>query len=571
MEEFAVEFEEGLTGITVEDLKGARVEIGPSEYANLEDWINNTAGGFSTSNFGGVDGWGQFGGGSPYNQDLQQRADFFTRNEFRMPRSIMDEFRLAYDLVARDDIVSAVGDLTEGLAIQRMKWECEDLDEEDLWNQISRDLDLDARLKEMWRELYGMSQFYCAMFWGNKSYTVRGKTKKGNRKRKTFNVKVPIAMSLLDPTRVVPVGHLMFGKERLAWVATQDELEKWDNDPILGKLCEGHYMASEAEQNIFGKMAIDAEQLLLFKPDAVWRHTLTKPAYKRWADVRLKSVFPLADLKVNLRMMERAHLIGGTNFIVVVKKGTDKIPARQQELNNLDSQVRKLARVPLLVGDHRLSVEIVTPKLDMTLNEAKWDTLDKRIGARCLMSLSVGGDSAKKDDSLTVGRAVARGIESRRHGLSRAIEKNIVDKVMAVNPDLDARPSHAFAPKHLALDWDAGFVQILLALRDRGDISRETILDEVDFSQDIEAKRREFEEEFYDDIFQTAVPFDSPQNNSQPGAAKPAVKPASTAQPKSGAAQGRQGGNDPANKVQAVVSKKAPTPSTTKTTPAKGS
>lgn len=558
MEEYAVEFHDGLdTQLSVEDLSGARVEIGPGEYAALEDWINTTAGGFSTTNFGGVDSWGNFGGGSPFNTDMQQRGDFFTRNEYRTPRSIMDEFRLAYDLMQRDDIVSGIGDLTEGMAIQRMKWECEDLDEEDLWNQIARDIDLDSRLREMWRELYGMSQFYCAMFWGSKNYTVRGKTKKGNRKRKTFNVQVPIALSLLDPTRVIPVGNLMFGKERLAWVATEQEMEVWGQDPILSKLVENKYIANGEERNLLGKLGIDCDNLLLFKADSVWRHTLTRPAYKRWADVRLKAVFPLADLKANLRQMERAHLVGGTNFIVVVKKGSDKLPARQQELQNLDQQVRKLARVPLLVGDHRLSVEIVTPKLDTTLDDKKWDTLDSRIGSRCLMSLSVAGDNARQDNTLSVGRAVARGLESRRHSLSRSIERHIVDSVIAKNSELQTRPSHAFTPKHLALDWDTNFVQMIMALRDRGDLSRETILEEADFSQDIEAKRREFEEENYDDIFMTAVPFDSPVNNSQP---------------KSGAAAGRASANDPAKNAQRAVSKKTGSTSTTsKSTPTKGS
>lgn len=518
-------------GLTSEQVwTEGKVEISQEEYSSIENWVFNTAGGFSTTGFGGVDAWGSYGMGSAYNQDLQQRADFFTRNEYRAPRNIMDEMRLAYELMNRDDIVSGVADLTEGMAISKHKWECEDLDEEDVWHQISRDLDLDFRLREMWRELFGMSQFYVAMFWGKKTYTVSGTTDKKNKRRKSYALNVPLSLSILDPTRVVPVGNIMFNRERLAWIADPAEMEQYDKqeDQVLNQLFEGRYSPSTAEESILDRMGIDSDYLMLLRKDAVWRHTVTRPGYKRWADIRLKSVFPLMDLKQNLRMMERAHLIGATNFIVLVKKGTDKIPARQQELNNLDQQVRKLSRVPMLVGDHRLSVEIVTPAMDVSLNKEKWDVIDQRIANRLLQSMSQGDSQNRSDNQQTVARAIARGLETRRHGLSRAIETNLVEAVMDRNKSvLKSRPSHVWTPKHLALDWDANFAMLLMKTRDRGDLSRQTFLEEMDFDQEIEAKRREYEEEHYDDLFLTAVPFDSPQNQSAPGsAAKPAAKKA---------------------------------------------
>lgn len=518
------------------------------EMSALEAWVTTTQGmgTYFPGMQAGLDTW-SYNSNNVINPDVNQRNYLFERMEYRNPAHIFEEFRVANSLVQRDDVVSGICELTENLAIQRMKWEVPDMDEEDIWNQIARDLDLDTHLKEMWRELFTYSQFYVAMFWGKRTYKVRGKNMKtGVSRRKSYNLNVPISMSILDPTRVVPVGNLMFGQERLAWIANEHEMRTFDKgtDQILKSLFEKKYEPSKEEESRFGAMGIDHTRLMLLKKDAVFRHTLPRPAYKRWADVRLKSVFALADLKQNLRSMDRAHLVGGTNFILVVKKGSDKIPARQQELDNLHRNVRTLARVPVLVGDHRLSVEIVTPQLDVVLSDKKWDTIDSRMGARLLMSLSIGGDSARRDDSLTIGRAVARGIEGRRHLLSRCLEKYVVDPIMEKNPELENRPSHTFTPKHVALDWDANFVNLMIQLRDRGDLSRETVLEEADFSQEVEYRNREFEDKHLDDVFlkPTLVPFSG--QDAAPGAKPSAPKPAAPRK-SSGGADNKTGSKPP--------------------------
>ena len=52
--------------------------------------------------------------------------------------------------------------------------------------------------------------------------------------------------------------------------------------------------------------------------------------------------------------------------------------------------------------------------------------------------------------------------------------------------------------------------KMILDLRDRGDISRETTFSFIDVDQEAEAKRRQLEKDVYDDVFTpTNVPFDS--------------------------------------------------------------
>jgi len=67
---------------------------------------------------------------------------------------------------------------------------------------------------------------------------------------------------------------------------------------------------------------------------------------------------------------------------------------------------------------------------------------------------------------------------------------------------------------------------MIQSLRDRGDISRETVLTEFNFDQDLEAARREYEDERYPDVFEPVnVPFDSPDKTTPDGSGRTGGRP----------------------------------------------
>jgi hypothetical protein len=74
-----------------------------------------------------------------------------------------------------------------------------------------------------------------------------------------------------------------------------------------------------------------------------------------------------------------------------------------------------------------------------------------------------------------------------------------------------------FHPRSIALDFDAAYASFLFDLRQSKDLSRETILNQFDLDQDLEAINREREKEEYDDIFQTQVPYSTPAGTPPPG------------------------------------------------------
>lgn len=459
------------------------------------------------------------------NYGPQSRAgSLFERDMYVTPDNVFNQMKLAYHAVEDDDVVANVAESTESLAFSRVSFQADDEDEEDVYNQIAADIDLDSRLREMWRELFTVSQFYVAIWWHTKEFKVRGKTPKGKTKKKTMSVRCPKALTMLDPLKILPVGSTMFNQERLVYIAERDEVEAWEKDPdeVFKRLILGKYTPSQSEIKWMSAMGLQTgatENLFLLNPENVFRHTATRPQFNRFAPVRMKSVFQLLDLKRQLRQMDRAHLIGGTNFIVLITKGSDALPAQPSEIAHLQAQVRTVARTPVLVGDHRLEVQIVTPKLDNTLLPARYNTVDSRITGRLYQMFVLGNYAAgtSGDDSVSLVKVIARGMESRRHMLRRTLEKAVFAPMFERNDVLTTPPKLVFHPKNIALDFDDAFASFLLDLRAANEISRETILSQFDMDQEDEARHREREKDRYDDIFQTVVPFSGPNPINQPG------------------------------------------------------
>jgi uncharacterized membrane protein YgcG len=486
-----------------------------------------------------------------------RQGGLFERDRFVTPDKIFEQFHVAFDAAQTDDVVSGILETTEALAFNKARIDCEDRDEEDFWNQVAEDLNLEERLREIWRELFIVSQCYVGVLWDRKSYRVRGKTTDGNKKRKEFkNMRVPAAMTILDPLKVVPVGNFLFGQERLVYVVDKVEGAAIDSvlagrntsDLAVSQLIDSRYEPDRTEASLITNYSgADTSNMFWLNPNRVFRITATRPDYMRFAEVRMKSVFELLDLKHQLRQMDRAHLIGGTNFIVLVKKGSDTMPAKQSEVNALAGQVRGAARVPVIVGDHRIEVEIITPKTDQTLEPTRYNGIDARITARLYQMFMTGNFAAgaKGDDSLKLARVVAKGMESRRQNIGRSLEDEIFTRAFKLNEKkLAERPVLNYIPRRISLEFDPNMTNFMLDLRDRGDVSRETLLGEVDINQEDEARKREREEEDgYDDIFKpTVVPFSGQPNGGGEDESEGNNSPTGTPQGDGRAGGGSSGG-----------------------------
>lgn len=501
------------------------------------------------------------------------KSNLFSRGAYTPPDHPYAEMKAARLALETDDIVAGVAEITEAFAFQGIKWESEDADTTDVFNQHAAEVNLDAVIRRMWREEYSYSQFVVAMRWDWREYKVRTprpltdkereqeqqidpltgqpipkKTKRPQR-RKTYRLWVPVEIKLVDSTKVVPVSFGPFGDEVLAWQAGKEEMAMYHQvrngeiaDSLMSTFFIGAYRASKLEAEQLGQMGVDPERLLVMNPDFVMRHTITKPDYERFADIRLKSVFRLLDLKRQLLDADRASLIGAANYILLVRKGTKEQPGTGEEIRHLKENYSFLARVPVIISDHRLEIDIIAPKVDFTLNQDKYDVIDTRLLSRLLGTLSLGSRGQRNETNVTLSHAVARNMENRRHMLRRFLERTVA-KAIVEHPKnqsapnkLGEEPNLVYTPRQISLGFDQALAQMMATARDHRELSRDTFLEFLGLDQATEAMRMEMEEERYDDVFKTQIPFSSP---NMPGNGPPQT-PNGT--PESPAAAGRRGG-----------------------------
>lgn len=491
--------------------------------------------------------------GSSIGHRPSRRGGMIERDRYVTPEKVFDQFRVALEAAENDDVVAGIVEATEALAFNKINMDCDDELEEDVWEQILDDIDLHSKIREMWRETFIVSQFYAGIVWGTKSYKVKRKTEKGNKSKKTFtNLKVPVGITLFDPLKVVPVGDSVFGANQLVYIANKDEAANIDNtlagpnssDQAVGQFLLGRYEPSRVEMQKIKEYtgAPNLDNLYLMNPQSCFRHTATKPDYQRFATVRMKSVFEILDMKHNLREMDRQFILGGTNFILLVKRGTKEQPAKQSEVNAMAGVVQGTARNPIIVSDHRLEIEIISPPIDNVLKPEKYNSLDARITARLYQMFMTGNYAAgaSGDDSLKLARVIARGMESRRLRIAQTLMKQVFKVCYEANDAFTEMPRMSFHPKRIALDFDNNVATFLQDLRDRGDISRDTILSEVDIDQDEEARKREREDKKYNDIFTpTNVPFSGQGDSNNPESEDDSNQPAGNTK-----GAGRRGGGN---------------------------
>jgi hypothetical protein len=426
-------------------------------------------------------------------------------------------------LLGASDLVGAYHEIVEGLAFQGVKWESDEADKSDLWNQMAAEQNMDALVRKAYRELWATSQVITGMWWDQGKFTVRGKTAKGNQRKKTYDVWYPRIVTILDSQRVVPVGMLAFGQEMLAWQATSQEMaafhahqrgEALTHDEVLTRFFVAKYHPGELERLELSALGVDCENLILLNPDLVRRHTLTRSDYERWAPVRLRGIFQLHDLRQQMMEADRVTLVGAANYILLVKKGDKDRPGTQEEVNNVRAGFRTLAKVPVIFSDHRLSIEIITPKQDYTLQQEKYDLIDARIVQRLIAAtVGLGNRQGASTSDNKVGSTVVKVLEGHRHMLRRFFETTLSREVMrhprndkAFAGD-DRAPSMVYVPGNISVDDANSIAQQIISLRTMRELSRESTLEYFGFDQEAEALRMAIEEVEFDDIFKSQVPF----------------------------------------------------------------
>ena len=474
-------------------------------------------------------------------------GSLLARARFQTPANVYDEIRLARDLADRDDDVKAtIGQMLATAFSDGMENHHPDEKTVELFNGLARHMNLDLTLKRIYRE-YLIAQQVTTISLFQRRQTVAI----GNEGEDETMV-APL-IGILPAERVRTIGPDLFGTAELAYVpdgklagwlqayfepstsaARKAELRR--QDPVSAVLFTGPVELDE-------RVDFTSVSTTAYRLNPRMAHRSKAPDTGETPRPLLTSSFALLEAKRLLNLMDYALLQGGMNFIVVAKKGSDERPAMPQEIENLQQVVRRASRTGVIVGDHRLSFEIITPDLESLLSKDKRTLLGRNIAAS-LLRLPELPEGAAAEGMRAELEFMARTISSDRHDIKRHVENHIYEECAQRNRDLTKGVAKLWFPK-IILQGSQYFTDYVLKLRDRGDIPRKSAVEAAGFDWEagVEQRRREVQDDIDETMAPAAVPFSSPAMGPQDNnSGRP---PGSS--PNNGAPNARPGtGQDPA-------------------------
>lgn len=459
-----------------------------------------------------------------------QRGSLLARSDFQTPTNVIEEIKLARDLAERDDDVAAVLRQMVATAFgEGMEHVHSDERSTAIFNAVARNADLDRAFKEMYREYLIASQVTTATLYTREELEF---TLQGASSSRTEQVTAPV-IGVLHAECVRVIGNDMFGTAILAYDPPDARLREWLEEYFNPRTTAARKAemgrADRASANLFTGVyktnpldppedrpgSFGTDRLFLLNPRLCHRTSMPKGAWK-YPRPLMTANFALLEAKRLLNIMDYALLQGGSNFVVVAKKGTDERPAQPEEVENLKQVVRVASRSGVIVGDHRLTFEIITPKLDELLNASKRRLLGRKIAMRMLGTAERGEETGSKDEASDI-EIIGRVITSDRNDLRRHVENRIYPEVVKRNRSiLKKGPAGIWFPKIVLQGLDY-FTDLVLKLRDRGDISRATAVAAAGFDLDAELAKRQAELDRGVDEIMTpgTVPHSSPDAGPQ--------------------------------------------------------
>jgi hypothetical protein len=447
------------------------------------------------------------------------------RTKWQPPTNVIDEIKLARDLAERDDDVApAIESLIAAAFSDGYQNQHPDEQIEHTFEKLTEDMGLRRVLMEFYREWLISYQINSVTIFTRASYDIRPE---GTSRVLTRNVASPLC-GVLPAENIRVLGDDLFGQAATAFVP-EGELAEWLQTFFSASTTPAKKAQMRRENPVraalfIEKVNITDENLKLdlfnsggdayrLNPSMVARSTAAKGS---WSYPRppLTRNLPLLEAKRLLNIMDHALLQGGTNYIIVAKKGSKEQPALQPEIDNLREVVKRASRTGVLIGDHRIDIEIVTPDLSELLNPDKRVMIGHKLSTSMLRVPQFAADD-KGQAVVTFTELLQRIITSDRSVVRDHVHDHVWTKVMTRNQSVFGRADRPglWFPR-VILQGFQFFTDYLLKMYDRGDLPRKWMVEfgGFDYEAAIAQKKRENDNN-HDQIFMPpAVPFSSPQN-----------------------------------------------------------
>lgn len=457
------------------------------------------------------------------------QGTMMARSKWLPPRNVFEEMAIARDLVERDDdVAEAVGTIMGAAYAGEYDNQHDDEQVERAFGEMSEDIDLLAMMHELHRELLISSQITTVTLFTRASYDIRPEnvTRVINR-----SMAVP-RVTVLPAERIRVVGDDLFGQGPLAYlpdghlamwlreffsdgVSAAKKRELRMDNPVAAALFTG-----KVPPNFYEPMTLSfGSDLYFLNPSMAQRSTMAKGTW-RYPRPLLTRNLPLLEAKRLLNVMDHALLQGGINYIVVAKKGDEKKPATQPEIANLQALIQRASRSGVLIGDHRISLDIIQPDMQEMLNPDKRRMIGRKLSQALLRVPEFGSDEtgAAVQTFTELAQAV---ITDDRNLIVGHIHRHIWTECMKRNADVFGRSDRPliWMPKIILQGLDF-WSQYLLKLYDRGDLPRKYMVEfgGYRYSSVMAQKSREVVGG-HDEIFAPPpVPYSAPGQGNKPGA-----------------------------------------------------
>jgi len=446
-----------------------------------------------------------FGGGFSSRQATP--AGLFVRSSYTRPQTIIEEMELAISLVDEDDDVGSTVGMIEKMLFQGWRHQHSDEQTVMLFDNIAKNLKLNAKFREITRTLATIGQCYPVKVFTRQQFN---NFKPGQNPSvvapnlimlNPLSVRVaslnadgsPVLIQAVDDQTDAFLRAIGRGASTGTARSATQKVKQSDN-PIAAALYIEEFIPPT------GTVSSNDDALLsglskawYLNPKMVTRYALSfNSSISSYAPIPLKRVFGLCEAKRLLNLMDYSLLQGGINFLIVVKKGSDNLPALSEEITNLQAIVQTSARTGVMVGDHRLNVEIITPNLEAMLSPERRNLLAKKI-TRAILCLPDTDFGRIEGGGTPEAEIISGNLTGDREIINDLIQQDIYDETVLRNQSTFTKgaPGLWFPP--ISIAGNHFFADNLLKLRDRGDIPRSWAVEFLGMSAEAAQAERERE------------------------------------------------------------------------------
>ncbi len=471
-----------------------------------------------------------WGSGSTF-QTYSEGGSAFARASFDTPSDVFGEIRLARDMVERDDdVAAAVGWMIACAYEGGMRNDHEDERTRGLFDAIARNANLDHVFAELYREYLISAQVNTVQLFTRKALEYREFAKS---EVKSQVVSAPL-VGVLPAENMRVLSNDMFGTGELAYVPDSERLRMWLNkyfdpntspgvkakmareDRVTAAMFRGYRDLGDDGIDDFTNLGWMLDQRVwLLNPRMVHRSTAPKGVAK-YPRPFLTRNFGLLEAKRLLNILDWSLLQGGASYIVVAKLGNDTHKAKKSELAGLENAVRSATKAGVMIGDHRLSFEVITPNLEQLLSPQKRRLLGRKLAMAMLRTPEHGteepGGEGMKAEQSEQGRII--GFDRRL--LRRHVERAVYGEVTKRNPSVFPKGAPSLWQPKIVLGENQFFLDIVKTLGDRGLLSRTTFASIGGFDLEAEMAQRQREKDAgIDELTEVVVPHSSPNAGPQ--------------------------------------------------------